>query len=219
MLPAFAARSGSAPIHKKAGAKYDVHPPLSTSFASLALGLTLTLTSCGAGTGTAESDAVESSADTIDRSVSDKPAQPESPITGSSAGCVLDTETLRATTGLTWTANTSTASDYSCAYQSSASPLFGLTVISLPPGGDPANEVNQYITPGSANYTAGASHIARIPGGAEGVTGRVGATAFGVLGSRRHTVLLNQIGEPKGTSTEKLQKAFAEQLVRLSTLP
>jgi hypothetical protein len=144
-------------------------------------------------------------------------AAPPSPPPAPPAACVLDTATLGAATGLTWTPDATTASDKRCVYDPSGGagdsgdgPAFVAVDVAPAGSGSPDTTLDSVAGLCEDNSrsnltTTGDGFVCRFQGG----------SVFGaaVRGDRLITLAASAV--PVGTTAARLVTAFGEQLAAI----
>jgi hypothetical protein len=135
------------------------------------------------------------------------PPPPPSP----PAACLLDTDALAATTGLTWTPDASTASDTRCVYDPSGTPrpAEGPAFVSVDVTQDPPTALD--------GLAAICEDGSRAPAGNTGFVCRYqGGNVFAAVAHEGRLVTLSASAVPAGTTAAQLVMAFDQQVAVLS---
>jgi hypothetical protein len=138
------------------------------------------------------------------------PVAPPPPPPPPPAACLLDTGTLTATTGLTWTPDASTASDTRCVYDPSGSPrpAEGPAFLAVDVTQDPAttlDTVAELCEDGSRAPSGTTGFVCRYQGG--------NVFAAGTHNGRLMTLAASAV--PAGTTAAQLVVAFDQQVAAL----
>jgi len=139
------------------------------------------------------------------------PAPPPPPPPPPPAACLLDTAALATATGLTWTPDSSTASDTRCVYDPSAGrrPADGPAFLSVDVTQDPPtalDTVAELCEDGSRAPVSTAGFVCRYQGG----------SVFAALIRDGRLVTLSASAVPAGTTAAQLVVAFDQQVATLS---
>lgn len=134
------------------------------------------------------------------------PAAPARP-----AACMVDEDTLRAATGVAWTAETATATATRCVYDPDGpqGPVFA--AVTIADGAAAELETVAQACVGGTRQGVANGFVCRL-GANDRATGSVLAATAG--GGRLVTVTVS--AAPAGTTVDALSKALAEQLPALS---